>query len=801
MTFLDTRWKKALRDATEYRGRALALFIALSLGIFTVGTMLGAYGIVSREITVNYAQSNPASATIEVDEVTPSVLAIARQFPGVAVAEARAVVEARAKVGDEWMRMLLFVVDDFNTMRLNTFTRDSGAWPPLAGTMLIERQAVGVLMAGEGGAITIKTPRGSPRALPIAGVVHDTTLAPAWQEQTGYGYITRETLRELGEPPVLDELRVLLEGNPMNTAVIDAKAVELATALQERGVEVHSVKVPPPGQHPHQGQMLASLRAFLSLSSLALVLSAILVAAVLNAILTRQAREIGIMKAVGARSGQIGLMYGAQLVVLGGASLAAGLPLGVAGARRLAQRMADTMNFTVTSTSVPGWVYAVLIGAGLLLPVLVSLPAIVGASRTSVRAALGALGVGGSFGARRFDQALAAFGGIALPYLLALRNMFRRRGRLILSLALLSAGGGLFLTALSVRDGWRAMADHVNADRSYDADFLLTQAVPVDRISEALARVEGIREFEVWQYNQTAFAREGRLGVMRTYPDRGHGSFALFGVPPQTRMIKFPVIEGRWLENDDIDAVVLTQQTFRQVSTAKIGDRILLSIAGKPTEWRLVGVVMEVGGGGAYVSSAGYAMASGSEGTGRDIRLVTATRAVAERDRVVRVADRALDEAGISVERNMPLGRLHAAMIGHVEVPVRMLIAASVLLALIGGIGLASMMTVNLLERTRELGVMKAIGATPVIILKVIVGEGVLVATMSWFLALLLSLPLTRALGLLAGSMFGAPLPFTISMLAGAAWLGLVIVIAAAASAAPALRASRLVVREALAYE
>jgi putative ABC transport system permease protein len=149
----------------------------------------------------------------------------------------------------------------------------------------------------------------------------------------------------------------------------------------------------------------------------------------------------------------------------------------------------------------------------------------------------------------------------------------------------------------------------------------------------------------------------------------------------------------------------------------------------------------------------------------------------------------------------MPLDRLYAAMVGHVEVPVRMLIAASVLLALIGGLGLASMMTVNVLERTRELGVMRAIGATPAIVLKVIVGEGVLTAAVSWFVALLLSLPLTRALGLLAVRMFGAPLPFTVSVVAAAARLGLVLVIAAVASAAPALRASRLVVRQALANE
>lgn len=149
----------------------------------------------------------------------------------------------------------------------------------------------------------------------------------------------------------------------------------------------------------------------------------------------------------------------------------------------------------------------------------------------------------------------------------------------------------------------------------------------------------------------------------------------------------------------------------------------------------------------------------------------------------------------------MPLDRLHSAMVGHVEVPIAMLVAAAVLLALIGGLGLASMMTVNVLERTRELGVMKAVGAVPAVILKVVVGEGVLIAAMSWLLALLLSLPLTLVLGFRAAGMFGAPLPFTVSILAAVAWLGLVLVIAAAASAAPALRAARLVVREALAYE
>jgi putative ABC transport system permease protein len=798
---IDTRWLKMLRDVGDYGGRALALVVALTVGIFTVAAMLGAYGVVSREIVVNYARSSPASATLEVDAVTPEVLETARRFPGIAAAEARGVVEARAQVGDEWMRMLLFVVDDFEAMRLNTFSRDSGAWPPADGGMLLERQAVAFLRTAQGRSVVVRTPHGAPRATPVLGVVHDTTLAPAWQEQTAYGYITRQTLADLGEPPVLQELRILLAGSPTDPALIDAKALALARALAAQGVVVHAIQAPPPGKHPHQGQILISLSMFLTFASLALLLSAILAAAVLNAILARQVREIGVMKALGARSGQIAVMYGLLLVVLGAVALVLGLPTGLFAAGRLARTMADTMNFTVTDTAIPAWVYGVMIGVGLLLPLLVSLPAILGASRRTVREALGAFGVSGGFGARRFDRILAAFAGVPLPYRLALRNMFRRRGRLVLALVLLSTGGGVFVTALNVRDGWRVMADHVKTDRFYDADLLLTEPVATARIEAALAPVQGVRDFEIWSYTQTAFARPGRIDLQRTYPDRGHGGFPLYAVPPGTRMIRLPVMQGRWLVEGDLDAVVLTPTMMARIPNGKVGDQVLLSVAGRATAWRIVGVVLEVGGGGAYVSQAGYERVSGSHDTGGDIRLIAQPGAPEDRARVARAAERALDEAGIPVERSMPLDRLHVAMIGHVEVPVAMLVTASVLLALIGGLGLASMMTVTVLERTRELGVMRAIGARPGVILRVVVGEGVMIAIASWAVALLLSLPMTRAIDLVAAGMFGAPLPFTLSLFAAGLWLGLVVIIAVAACAAPAARASRLPVREALAYE
>lgn len=791
------RWTKLLRDMQAEAGRGLLMLAAIAFALFAVTAMLGAYGIVTREVTRNYLSTNPAHATLDLGAVTPQALAIARAFPGIADAEGRSVIEARAEVDGQWTRMLVFVVDDFTKMRMNLFRPVSGAWPPPDGTILVERMAVGVLHAGEGDKVTIRTPAGRTVAVPVTGIVHDTTLAPAWQEQSGYGYLSLATWAALGEPPVLEELRVMLSGTPTQ-AEIDAKALELAAALKLQGIEVHDVKVPPPGQHPHQGQISSALLMFLGLAVLALVLAAILVAAVLAASLARQAREIGVMKAIGARGGQIAVLYVVALVTLGAVALVIAMPLGALAAGGLSTVMADTMNFIVADATVPMWAYGVVGVAGLLLPVIAALPSILRASNVTVREALTSTGVSAA-STRTPTRTLRAVEGLGMTWLLAMRNAMRRRGRLVLSLALLATGGGLFVTALSARDGWREIASSALTDRHYDVEFRLTDLVPEDEIDRALAASGAVESHEVWGISETAFAGEGQLEVMRTYPDRGHGSFAIIGVPPTTQLLTLPLIEGRWLTDADTDALVLTQQNHRPGSPLKIGDKLILSVGGKPTSFTLVGVVREIGGGGAYVNKPTYQHLAADEAR-QMLRVVLDPSFAGGGDAALAAVEKALTDASIHIERAVPITTLYLALVGHVEVPVTMLIAAAILLALIGGLGLASMTTINVLERTREIGVMKAVGARPAVILQLVVGEALFVAGLSWIVALLLALPLVWLIGLSGLVMFGTPLPYAISAFGAALWLAAVLLIALVASALPAWRASRLVVREALAY-
>src|SRR5439155_16124688 len=103
-------------------------------------------------------------------------------------------------------------------MQVETLVRDQGAWPPPPGTMLVERGALSVLETEPGATLTVQTPNGQPRSVPISGVVRDLGVAPAWQEQSGYAYVTPDTLASLGEAPSLDQLKIVVADHPFDSA-------------------------------------------------------------------------------------------------------------------------------------------------------------------------------------------------------------------------------------------------------------------------------------------------------------------------------------------------------------------------------------------------------------------------------------------------------------------------------------------------------------------------------------------------------------------------------------------------------
>ena len=133
---------------------------------------------------------------------------------------------------------------------------------------------------------------------------------------------------------------------------------------------------------------------------------------------------------------------------------------------------------------------------------------------------------------------------------------------------------------------------------------------------------------------------------------------------------------------------------------------------------------------------------------------------------------------------------------------VALLLVMAFLLALVGGLGLMGTMSINVLERTREIGVLRAIGAPNRGVAAVFIREGIAIGLLSWILGALLAIPMSRALNAAAGgAMMGMPLSYSYSMPGLWIWLAAVVMLSAFASYLPARNATRLTVREVLAYE
>jgi putative ABC transport system permease protein len=800
------RWRKLTRDIWATRTRMAMMTIAIAVSVLAVAALLSSRATIGRELTRNYLDTHPASATLEVPGgIDQATLAAVRARPGVLDATARTSLLGRIKAGDgPWRTLLLFASSPHDPQRISTVAVQQGSWPPPANGVLLERTALGFLGVQPGDSVLVQTPGGASTAMTVAGAVHDGGVAPANQEQTAYGYLTTAGLAILGEAPILDQLRLVVgdaSGPTTDRAAIERTAQRTATTLAARGHPVGRIEVPPPSRHPHQGQMVTVGFVLLAFGLTSLLLSSILVATMLGGMLAAQIRQIGAMKAVGARTGQVLSMYLLLTGLIGLLATGLALPPGLLLGRALAGQAARLLNLDLASTTAPAWVWLVVLAAGTGVPLLVALVPLVRGSRITVRQAIDDHGVDPSAaGATSLEERLSRLRGPSRAQLLALRNLARRRGRLALSMGLLAVAGAMFLTGLNAASGWAALVDQGLAHRHYDLEVRLAQPHDPDRLTDLVRRVPGVQDAEAWARTTTTVHTPG-IELSRVYPDDAHASFTIMAPPADTPLLRLPLVAGRWLRPDDTQAVVLNNLVpAQQAPGTTVGDTIALTINGRPSSWQVVGIVSDFGTQAtAYLTDHEFARASGRAGQAQLLRVVTGRHDQAGRQATLDRVEHALAGAGVGIQQDFTVDTLRAALDGHVLVIAEALIAIALVMGFVGLLGLASTMSTNVIERTREFAVLHVIGATASAVRTIVVTEGVLTGAASVIVGLLAALPLTRILGDFIGTQaFRQALPYQFSVAALLLWSVLALAGAAGASAAAARRASRLTVREAL---
>jgi len=803
---MTTPWHKIIRDFQQEGARTLLVVTAIAIGIVAFSAVLSTYAVLTRELDKGYLATNPASATLRTNAIDDALVAAVLANHDVSDAEPRRVVYGSVKTGPvQWRTLVLFVVKDYGNIRLSKLVPEQGAWPPASGEVLIERDAFQVARTKIGDTITIKIGRDKEQTLRVSGKVHDVGQAQARMENSVYGYITLETLSQLGEEPYLDRLNILVAERRFDENHIRSVAADVKKLVEGRGHPVHEVDIPRPGKHPHNDLMGVLLLTMSTFGLLVLAMSGILVVNLLMAIMASQVRQIGMMKAIGGTRGQIARIYLGQALLLGMAATAVALPLGMLASRMLTGAFATLLNFDITSFAVPLWVYALVFAVGIVVPLLAAAWPVWRGTAVSVREALAAFGVSQrTFGTGVFDRAISAIGGAFRPLLLAVRNSFRRRTRLILTLATLAASGLFFLSALNIRASMISTFDRMFGARKYDLEVYLEKMYPSEQIERAVRKTPGVVKAESWFTSAAVLPNPGS-GSAEPHAGEGSGAldgihFSIIALPADSKMIKLQIVEGRELLPDDTDAIVISS-ALAERSHLRPGMTATLQLGPEMTSWKIVGISRE-----GFFSTTAYVPQWFADqrhpGMRTNVLVALEKTDAASMYAIKSALDSNLEQEGIHPTGSRSQIDFRAAIDQHILMIYVFLVVMSGIVLAVGGLGLATTMSLNVMERRREMGVLRVLGASPSMMMRMVAAEAVAIGVMSWILASLGAAPLSRLVGnFVMGLLFKSKMDFVLQFRGLWVWLAVAVLSSAIASLVPARAAAKLTVREALAYE
>ena len=785
---------KVLRDLKRNLGRTVLAMLSIAIGVFAVGINSGMMDLMPSRMLGSYQASNPAHLWLWVGAIGDDQISRLAREPGLAGVEGIRELGARWRLtpDQDWRNLGVSIRGDYTRQQFNTVSLLSGAWPA-KNVVAVEESSIDYFGIQPGSTITLLID-GREHEVTVGGVVKDVMVnMPAFGGDATI-FMSSEMAENLTGWSGYSTL--LVQVPQYSEQAAQATADQLKGTLEKMDLSVFFYQTFDPNKHFLQDMVNGVIMITTVMGVLALFLGLFLVVNTINALVAQQIPQIGIMKAIGGTTRQVMTLYLASVLIYGLLALIIALPLGVLAADAVAEMLLKMMGISA-DPNVNASTSAVIqqITVALLVPLLAALWPIYSGVRLTVREATSNYGIGATFGKGLIDRMLAKVRGLPRQAILTIRNTFRRKGRVVLTQITLIMAGVVFVMVMSSAASFTYTINYLTD--SLGLKVLMNFEQPV-RIDEARAIIESQPDVE--------FAEFTLFQSTTAYKDKesaeGKDVF-INAVLPASRLLKLAVVNGRWLVPEDEHAVVLTTDVAGKMGVA-VGDNIFLKVDGTDRmEWTVVGTVNDLSSGqrNIYVPLGVYQREVGLSGRATTAWLSITPDTPATQLRVEKNMRDVLNARGLRVGGTQTGEAIRVNNENTFGIITSMLLTMSALIAFVGAIGLAGTLSINVLERRREIGVMRAIGASSFQIARLFVGEGLILGLMAWVIAIPLSVPVGQLFSLVIGQVINFGVVYQFSWAGAVQWLIIVVVLSILGAALPALRATRISIRESLAYE
>lgn len=798
-------WHKIWFDLWRNKLRTLLVILSIAVGVFAVGATFGMVEQMLPTMDAAHVSTDPSHGTMYFNRpVDRDTILALQDIPGVEAVEAATEISIRYKIRptDKWKTGMILARDDYEDQTYDQLQLKAGAWPE-GRFLAIERMHSPFYGLDIGDEVIIEAD-GKEQTFKLTGKIRHPFVPPPNMYDMAWFFGGEDVMEMFGIPKgTFNALKFRAAVYSATNAKIVASAIKERLAKQDIGVEATVYQDP----EKHWGRAFIDGMSMVTqvLAVLSMLLSIVLVLNTLTALISQQTNQIGILKAIGGSGFTIVKVYLTGVLVYGVLALLVALPLGSLASYSITRSFLGLYNIDYDQFAVSNRAIAVQALAALVVPLFAGLIPVLQGAAISVRQAIASYGLGGDFGSSWIDRAVERIGRTFLVsyYAMALANTFRRKARLALTQLVLVTAGAMFLMVMSLSSSMASTLDVEFDRRQYDILVSFSGLQRVDRVCAVAETVGGVEHAGMWLIAPATVLHNGERSL-----DAGVGS-ELQGIPVEDPMYAPQVVAGRWLQPSDDRVVVMNKDTAEDENIG-VGDTITLDLGplGKDN-WQVVGLYQTfLFFGGGFSVDAIYAprqaVFEATKKTGRGTTLLVRTQqhGAEEVEAVARALEDVLEANNIKIDAitRMPVERNTSEV--SFSYVTWMLMTLACIVALVGGIGLMGAMWIGVIERTKEIGILRAIGAVSPIITRMFILEGIVQGFLSWLIAVPLSALLTPVMAEALGRvLFGGRLSFSYNLPATLIWLAIVLTISILASLIPARNAAGINVRQSLSYE
>jgi len=804
---MSIAFRKVWRDLWNHKGRTLLVVLSIAVGVLALGMTTSSSTFLNQQMALSRQANRSAHVrmTFAVPLDDDAVEAVAR-LPEVDDAEGWITANIRWKPQreGEWQDATLTALADYDHQKFDLLEWKSGEWPGPDEIVVEHGQQAYYGAPSIGGTLYVEV---NNNAVPLrmAGTLRDPAQSPppfSFTNKPSF-YVSRDTAGQLVGLRNFNHLRFTIPEYSREAAQRAADAVEdkLKRLGAARAIETLSLaQFQDPDRAQSQTFLDGLTTILVVMAILSLALSVTLVINTINAVIAQQVTQIGIMKTIGAERQQIATLYLAGVAVYGCLSLVVAVPLGMLIGYYMAMFWLTALNVPVAPFRILPASFLYQAGVGLLTPLLAALWPVLQGVSISVREAIAAYGVGkGRYGGGRIDKLMGQVHGLPRLVTLMLRNTFRRLWRVALTEITLLSAGAVFMMVVTTGDSFFGTINDVLESQDYDVIFAFDRFHRIAKTEAALWTNPEVDQVEMWVYLQAKAHRPGLTGLANEY------TVEVRGPPDGTQLYHASLKAGRWLDPADGHAVVFNQKLARDMGLG-LGDQVVFNLGGgKETTWTIVGLAFDIGIGGLEdtVFMRRDVLAADLHQAGRATVAQVGTRedTFEAQERVKKALLNYFGSQGIDVTLSAGMienRRLFSVLWNIIGGLLQMMTS---LVAIVGGIGLSGTLSINVMERRREIGVMRAVGASSLDVALIFMGEGLMLGLLSWAQAVPLSMLGARYFVDALGAAMQFPFTYHYSLNGMWLWLGIIVVLSMVASWLPARRATQISVWESLAYE